>query len=232
MNQDFVIQPLVKSKVPYDPFNSFSPISLTAAAPEVIVVHPSVPAKTMKELVDLLKANPGRYSYASPGHGTSPHLASERLFRLSGGADVLHVPFQGGAPAVASTVGGHTQILHITLPLVAGHIKDGTLRPIALAADTRSRLFPDVPTLSEAGFPGHDVAFWTGLVAPTGTPTVVIDHLNRELAIVLALPELKERFAAIGFEPTPSSPADLAKRIESESALWSRVVRDGKITID
>jgi tripartite-type tricarboxylate transporter receptor subunit TctC len=232
MNQDFVIQPLVKSKVPYDPFKSFSPISLTAAAPEVIVVHPSVPAKTMKELVDLLKANPGRYSYASPGHGTSPHLASERLFRLSGGADVLHVPFQGGAPAVASTVGGHTQILHITLPLVAGHIKDGTLRPIALAADTRSRLFPDVPTLSEAGFPGHDVAFWTGLVAPTGTPTVVIDHLNRELAIVLALPELKERFAAIGFEPTPSSPADLAKRIESESALWSRVVRDGKITID
>jgi tripartite-type tricarboxylate transporter receptor subunit TctC len=232
MNQDFVIQPLVKSKVPYDPFKSFEPISLAAEAPEIIVVHPSFPAKTMKELVDVLKSNPGKYTYASPGYGTSPHLASERLFRHSNGADVLHVPFQGGAPAVTSTVGAHTQILHITLPLVAGHIKDGTLRPLAIAAAKRSPLFPEVPTLSEAGFPGHDVAFWTGLMAPTGTPKTVIDHLNRELAIVLASPELKERFAAIGFEPTPSSPDGLAKRIETESAVWSRVIRDGKITID
>lgn len=232
MNQDFVIQPLMKSQVPYDPLKSFEPISLLATAPEVIVVHPSFPAKTMKELIEVLKANPGKYTYASPGHGTSPHLASERLFRLSNGADVLHVPFQGGAPAVNSTLGGHTPILHITLPLVASHIRAGTLRPLALAAGKRSPLFPDLPTLAEAGFPGHEVAFWTGLVAPAGTPKAVIDQLNRELAVVLAMADVKERLSALGFEPIPSSPDGLARHIEAESVQWSRVVRYGKLKTD
>jgi tripartite-type tricarboxylate transporter receptor subunit TctC len=232
MNQDFVIQPLVKSKVPYEPFKSFEPISFVASAPEVIVVHPSLPARSMNELVQLLKANPGKYSYASPGHGTSPHLASERLFRLSNGADVLHVPFQGGAPAVTSTIAGHTPILHITLPLVAAHIKDGTLRPLAVASSKRAPLFPDVPTLAEAGFPGHEVGFWTGLVVPAGTPKAIVEQLNGQVAQVLAMPEVKERLATIGFEAAPTTPQGFAKHIEAESALWGRVVRDAQIKGD
>src|SRR5215468_6216129 len=124
-NQDLIVHPLVKGKVPYDPFTSFAPVSLLASAPEVIVVHPSVPAKDIGELIALLKANPGKYSYASPGHGTSPHVACERLFKVTHGVDAVHVPFQGGAPAVTATLAGHTAILHITLPLIEQHLRDG-----------------------------------------------------------------------------------------------------------
>jgi tripartite-type tricarboxylate transporter receptor subunit TctC len=232
MNQDFVIQPAVKSSVPYDPFKSFEPITLAATAAEVIVVNPSVPAKTVKELLELVKANPGKYSYASPGHGTSPHLASERLFRLSNGADIVHVPFQGGAPAVASTIGGHTQILHITLPLVAAHINEGALRPLAVASGKRVPMLPDVPTLAEAGFPNHEVDFWTGLVAPAGTPRDIIDYLSKQIGQVLAMPEVKDRLATIGFEPAYTGPDGFAKHIQAESAAWASVVRNAKIKVD
>ena len=147
-NQDLIVHPLVKAKVPYDPFKSFAPVSLLASAPEVIVVHPSVPAKDMKELVALLKANPGKYSYASPGHGTSPHIACERLFKVTNGLDVVHVPFPGGGQAVQSTIAGHTAILHITLPLIAQHLKNGKLRALAIASDTA---FSAVPRHADAG---------------------------------------------------------------------------------
>jgi tripartite-type tricarboxylate transporter receptor subunit TctC len=232
MNQDFVIQPLVKSSVPYDAFKSFEPIALAATAAEVIVVNPSVPAKTVKELMELVRANPGKYNYASPGHGTSPHLASERLFRLSNGADVVHVPFQGGAPAVTSIIGGHTQILHITLPLVAAHIKEGTLRPLAVASSKRVPLLPDVPTLAEAGFPNHEVDFWTGLVAPAGTPKDIVDYLNKQVGQVLAMPEVRDRLAAIGFEPAYTRADGFAKHIQTESAIWASVIRNAKIKAD
>jgi tripartite-type tricarboxylate transporter receptor subunit TctC len=232
MNQDFVIQPLVKSSVPYDPFKSFEPIALAAIAPEVIVVNPSVPAKTVKELLELVKANPGKYSYASPGHGTSPHLASERLFRLTNGADVVHVPFQGGAPAVTSTIGGHTQILHITLPLVAAHLKEGTLRPLAVASIKRVPMLPEIPTLAEAGIPNHEVGFWTGLVAPAGTPRDIIDYLNKQIEQVLAIPEVKDRLATIGFEPAYTGSDGFAKHIQAESAAWASVVRNARIRVD
>jgi tripartite-type tricarboxylate transporter receptor subunit TctC len=232
MNQDFVIQPLVKSKVPYDPVKSFDPISLAAVAPEVIVVHPSFPATTMRELIQILKVNPGKYSYASPGHGTSPHLASERLFRISNGLDVVHVPFQGGAPAVTSTVAGHTPILHITLPLVEAHIKSGALRALAIASSKRSPLFPDIPALSEAGYPGHEVSFWTGLVAPQGTPTAVVGQLNRQIAEVLAMSDVRERLTAMSFAPMPTTPEVFGQHLATETAVWSRVVRDGQLKID
>jgi tripartite-type tricarboxylate transporter receptor subunit TctC len=232
INQDFVIQPLVKSKVPYDPAKSFDPISLAAQAPEVILVHPSLPANSLKELIALLRDNPGKYSYASPGHGTSPHLASERLFRISNRLDVVHVPFQGGAPAVASTLGGHTSILHITLPLVETHIKSGALRALAIASDKRSPLFPDVPTIAEAGFPGHEVSFWTGIVAPAGTPKPVVQQLNRSIEQVLAMPEVKQRLAPMGFSAVPTTPEGLASHIASETDVWAKVVRDAQIKVD
>ena len=231
-NQDLIVHPLVKGKVPYDPFTSFAPVSLLASAPEVIVVHPSVPAKNIGELIALLKANPGKYSYASPGHGTSPHVACERLFKVTHGVDAVHVPFPGGGQAVQSTVAGHTAILHITLPLIAQHIKDGSLRALALASSTRSPLFPDLPTLEEAGVPNHDVAFWVGLLVPAGTPSSRIDALHQHITNVQSLAEVKERFASIGFEPVGSTPDEFATHLKRESAEWARVVREGRINID
>jgi tripartite-type tricarboxylate transporter receptor subunit TctC len=232
VNQDFVVQPLVKSKVPYDPFKSFTPVASVAAAPETISVHPSVPAANMKELMALVKANPGKYTYASPGYGTSPHIACERLFKLTHGLDIVQVPFQGGGPAVLSTLAGQTEILHITLPLVAEHVKAGKLRALAIADKRRSATLPEVPTLEEAGIPNHEVGYWIALLVPAGAPENVIHVLNRQVAQLLALPDVKERLATLGFAPLVGTPADLATHISAESAEWARVVRDAKIRID
>src|SRR5262249_40752611 len=154
-----VVQPIIKSKVPYDPFKGFTPVTLVVTSPEVIAVHPSVPAKTMKELIELLKANPGKYSYASPGYGTTPHLACEWL-KLDYGIDITHVPPQGPAPAVQSVLAGHTPVLHDIVPAIVPHVRQGTMRALGIAAPKRSPFLPDVPTLAEAGIPGHEVLFW------------------------------------------------------------------------
>jgi len=231
-NQDLIVHPLVKAKVPYDPFTSFAPVSLVASAPEVIVVHPSVPAKNMSELIALLKANPGKYNYASPGHGTSPHVACERLFRVTHNLDVVHVPFPGGGQAVAATIAGHTAILHITLPLIEQHLRDGTLRALAIASSKRSPLFPDVPTLTDAGVPNHEVAFWVGVLAPTGTPQNRIDALHQRITKMQTLPDVKDRFVSIGFDPIGSTPDKFATYLKAESAEWARVVREAKIKIE
>jgi tripartite-type tricarboxylate transporter receptor subunit TctC len=231
-NQDVIVQPIIKSKVPYDPFKSFTPVTLVVSAPEMIVVHPSLPAKDMKELIELLKANPGKYSYASPGYGTTPHLACEWLFKLEYGIDVTHVPFQGAAPAVQSTLAGQTPIFHNVLPAVAPHIRQGTMRPLAVAANKRSPFFPDVPTLAEAGIPGHEVGFWLVVLAPAGTPRDTVDVLNRQIARILDLPDVKERLQTIGFDPASSTPDAAAAHMKAETDKWTAVVRDAKIKIE
>ena len=231
-NQDVIVQPIIKSKVPYDPFKSFTPVTLVVSAPEMIVVHPSLPAKDMKELIELLKANPGKYSYASPGYGTTPHLACEWLFKLEYGIDVTHVPFQGAAPAVQSTLSGQTPIFHNVLPAVAPHIRQGTMRPLAVAANKRSPFFPDVPTLAEAGIPGHEVGFWLVVLAPAGTPKDTVDVLNRQIARILDLPDVKERLQTIGFDPASSTPDAAAAHMKAETDKWTTVVRDAKIKIE
>jgi tripartite-type tricarboxylate transporter receptor subunit TctC len=232
MNQDFVVQPAVRSKVAYDAFQSFAPVAAIAAAPETISVHPSLPATSMQELVALLKANPGKYSYASPGYGTSPHVACERLFRLALGLDVVHVPFQGGGPAVSSTLAGHTPILHITLPLVSEHIKDGKLRGLAVADKKRSKTLLDVPTLEESGITKHEVGYWTGILVPAETPKDIVQLLNRQVAKLLAATDVKERLSAIGFDPLSGSPEDFGNHIKAEFAEWSRVVGEAKLKIE
>jgi tripartite-type tricarboxylate transporter receptor subunit TctC len=232
INQDFIVQSLIKSKVPYDAFNSFATVGLVATAPEMISVHPSVPAKNMKELITLLKANPGKYSYATPGYGTSPHLACERLFRISYGLDVVHVPFQGGGPAVQSTIAGHTQIIHIISPAVAPYLKEGTLRALAVASKARSPAFPDVPTLEESGVPNHEVGFWMGGVVPVGTPKLVIELLHAEFAKIMALPDIKEHLAVLGFEPVVSTPDEFAAHMRTEWDTWKAVVRDANIKVE
>jgi tripartite-type tricarboxylate transporter receptor subunit TctC len=232
MNQDYVVQPAVKSKVPYDPFKSFVPVASVAAAPETISVHPSLPAGNMQELIALLRANPGKYGYASPGHGTSPHVAVERLFKLTLGLDVVHVPFQGGAPAVAATIAGHTQILHITLPLIAQHVKEGKLRGIAVTDTRRSPMLPDLPTLAEQGVANHEVGYWTGVLVPTGTPKSIVDLLGAQLARILSQPDVKERLATLGFGPLAGTSTELAATIKTEAAEWDRVVRGAKLNVD
>jgi tripartite-type tricarboxylate transporter receptor subunit TctC len=231
-NQDLIVHPLVKAKVPYDPLKSFAPVSLLASAPEVIVVHPSVPAKDLKELIALLKANPGKYSYASPGHGTSPHIACERLFKVTNGLDVVHVPFPGGGQAVQSTIAGHTAILHITLPLIESHIKDGKLRILAIASDKRSPQFPEIPTLAEAGFPNHQVAFWVGLLLPADASSDQVNALHRMVTKIQSTPEVKQRFESMGFQPIGSAPAAFADYLKAESAAWAKVVRAANIQVD
>jgi tripartite-type tricarboxylate transporter receptor subunit TctC len=231
-NQDVIVQPIIKNKVPYDPFKSFTPVTLVVSAPEMIVVHPSLPAKDMKELIELLKANPGKYSYASPGYGTTPHLACEWLFKLEYGIDVTHVPFQGAAPAVQSTLSGQTPIFHNVLPAVAPHIRQGTMRPLAVAANKRSPFFPDVPTLAEAGIPGHEVGFWLVVLAPAGTPRDTVDVLNRQIARILDLPDVKERLQTIGFDPASSTPDAAAAHMRAETDKWTKVVREAKIKIE
>jgi tripartite-type tricarboxylate transporter receptor subunit TctC len=231
-NQDVIVQPIIKTKVPFDPFKSFVPVTLVVSAPEMIVVHPSLPAKSMNELIELLKANPGKYSYASPGYGTTPHLACEWLFRLEYGIDVTHVPFQGAAPAVQSVLGGQTPIFHNVLPAVAPHIRQGTMRPLAVAAGKRSPFFPDVPTLAEAGIPGHEVGFWIVVLAPAGTPKATVDVLNRQVAGILNLPDVKERLQTIGFDPASSTPDAAADHMKAETDKWTKVVRDAKIKIE
>jgi tripartite-type tricarboxylate transporter receptor subunit TctC len=232
VSPDFIVRPLVKSKVPYDPIASFAPVTLVANSPAVISIHPSMPAKNMKELLALLKSIPGKYTLATPGYGTLPHLEGERLYKLSYGLDVLHVPFQGFAPAVTSTIAGHTSILGAPIPLVAPYIKDGKLRAIAIESSKRSSVLPDVPTLDEAGVPDQEGGFSGGILVPAGTPKDIVDVLHREIVRIVSLPDVKEHLATLGFDPVANTPEEYAAWIKAESVKWGNVVRATNIKIE
>jgi tripartite-type tricarboxylate transporter receptor subunit TctC len=231
-NQDLIIQPVIRAKVPYDPIKNFVPLSLLLSSPETISVHASVPAKDLKGLIALVKANPGKYSYASPGYGTMPHIAMTWLFQLKHGADITHVPFQGAAPAVQSVLGGQTPVFHMVLPVVAPHFKSGALRPLAVTDTKRSPMLPDVPTIGEAGFPGHELGFWMGVYATAGTPKPVLDMLQAQVVKIMAMPDVKGRFSAIGFTPLSSTPDELAAHMKADTDKWAKVIRDANIKID
>jgi tripartite-type tricarboxylate transporter receptor subunit TctC len=232
VNADFIVQSIVKSKVPYDPLTSFDPVSMVVTAPETVLVHPSVPAKDMKELVALLKANPGKFNYATPGYGSTPHLAGERLFRLTHDLEVVHVPFQGGGPAVMSTVAGHTSILLLTLPAVGPLVKEGKLRAIAVQSGNRSTSFPDVPTLAEAGIPDHEVEFMIGVLTPAGTPRTIVELLHQQITRMLRLPDVQERLNALALEAVGGTPDEFAAKIKVELARWRQVVQALGLKID
>ena len=231
-NQNLITQTAVGAKNPYDVLNSFTPVTLLLAAPEAISINPSVPAKTMQELIALTKANSGKYNYASPGYGSSPHLAGERLFKQTLGLDIVHVPFTGGPPAINATVAGHTQILAITVPLVANLVKDGKLRLLTVADKTRSPEFPDVATLTESGIPRHEVGFWNGLLLPRGAPKELIEQVQRQVAQIIALPDVKGRLAALGYSTISGSPEEFATHLKAELTSWTAIARDQDIKID
>jgi tripartite-type tricarboxylate transporter receptor subunit TctC len=228
VSSSFVVNPSLYPKIPYDPFKDFIPVTVAGASPNVLVVHPSIPAKTVKELVDLIRSSPGKYNFASPGVGTTPHLSGE-LFRLSLDLDLVHIPFPGAGPAIGSAVGGHTPIAFTALPPAVPHVKAGNLRALAVTSSKRSSALPDVPTLAEAGLPGQEADTLQGVLVPAGTPKEIVDLLYREIVKIVALPDVKERFAALGFEVIANSPDQFTAQIKVEIEKWGKVIRDAKI---
>jgi tripartite-type tricarboxylate transporter receptor subunit TctC len=227
----FMVNPSLYAKVPYDPIKDFSAVTLVAVSPNVVVVNPKVPAKTLPELVQLIRDNPGKYSYAGPGVGSTPQLGGE-LFRLSYKLDLVHVPFTGAAPAVQATIGGHTPIAFTALPSSLAAIQAGQVRAIGVAATERAESIPDVPTFAEQGVNDQDADTLTGIVAPAGTPKAIVELLSREIAKGVAQPEFKERLAALGFKPVANTPDEFAARIKLEIEKWGKVVRAANLRIE
>src|SRR6201996_7720953 len=227
----FVVNPSLYAKVPYDPIKDFAAVTLVAASPNVVVVNPEVPAKTLPELVQLIRDNPGKYSYAGPGIGSTPQLGGE-LFRLTYKLDLIHVPFAGAAPAVQSTAGGHTPIAFTALPSSMSAIQAGQVRAIALAAAERAPQLPDVPTFAEQGIKDQEADTLTGIVAPARTPKEIVDLLAREIAKAVARPEIKARLATLGFRPVANTPDEFAARIKLEIDKWGKVVHAAGLKIE
>jgi tripartite-type tricarboxylate transporter receptor subunit TctC len=219
-----VTNPSMFEKLPYDPIADFAPIILAVTSPAVVSVHPSLPVKTLADLVALIRAHPGKYSFASGGTGTQPHLAGEQ-WRMSLGLDLVHVPFSGGGPALASAVGGHTPITFSTLSPAVPHIKEGTLRGLAVTGRTRSRSVPNVPTMTESGYPNIEGDTWVGVLAPVGTDNQIVALLNREIVKILSLPGMQERLSELGYEPVGNTPDEFATRIKMEITTWASIIR-------
>ena len=228
ISSTLVVNPSLFAKLGFDTTTDLAPVSLVGVSPQVLLVHPSVPAASVKELVAWVKASPGQYSYAHAGLGTPGYLAGEML-KQAFGLDLVAVSFNGGGPAITSTIGGHTPILYTSISTAAGHIKQGTVRALAVTSAQRSPVLPDVPTLAEAGAPGQESDIILGVLVPTGTPHDVVDRLHREIVRIVALPDVRARLSALGFEPIASTPEEFADRIRWEIDKWAKVIRAANI---
>jgi tripartite-type tricarboxylate transporter receptor subunit TctC len=227
----YVVNPTLFAKLPFDPNKDLMPVTLAVAATNVLTINPSVPARNLGDLIALIKSNPGKYNYASGGVGTQAHLLGEML-RLSLALDIVHVPFNGGGPEIASIVAGHTPIGWSALVSAAQQIKAGQLLALVVASKTRSQLFPEIPTTAEAGYPDIQGDSWVGVLVPAGTPNEIIGVLHREMVTILALPDVKERLPALGFEVVASTPGEFATRIKAEIESWAKVIRAANIMQD
>jgi len=224
----FVVNPSLFASKPYDPVNDFAPVTILAQAPNVLIVHPSVEAKTVAELINLVKANPGKYSFASAGVGQTGHLTGA-LFNVKFGLDMAHVPFNGGGPIMNSMMGGHTLIAFLSLPSAAAYVKDGKVRALAVTSPKRSPILPNVPTIREAGIPEGETLFFQGVLAPAKTPAAIIRKLHMDAAAAAMLPDVKQKLEASSFEVEPISPDAFATLIKTETAQWAKVIEDAKI---
>jgi tripartite-type tricarboxylate transporter receptor subunit TctC len=222
-NTAHAINATLHKKLPFDPVNDFAPITLVATQPSVLVVHPSMPVKTVKDLIALAKSKPGGLNYASSGNGTPPHL-SAAMFSNMAGVQMTHVPYKGAAPALTDLLGGQVQLMFATIISVGPHLSSGRVRPIAVTSAKRSPMLPNLPTIAESGVPGFEAIAWFMLLAPARTPPAIVDRIYRDAADVLQRPEVKARFAKEGAEAVGSSPTEAAAFLKSEIARWGKVI--------
>ena len=224
ISSTLVVNPSLFDKLGFDTEKDLAPVSLVGVSPQILLVHPSVPATNVKELIAWVKAGPAQHSYAHAGLGTPGYLAGEML-KQAFGLDLVAVSFNGGGPAITSTIGGHTPVLFTSISTAAGHVKQGTVRPIAVTGAQRSPALPEVPTLAESGAPDQDSEIIAGLLVPGGTPPEIVDRLNREIVKAVTMSDVRTRLAALGFEPIGSTPKQFAERIRSEIDKWAKVIR-------
>jgi tripartite-type tricarboxylate transporter receptor subunit TctC len=228
VSTSFVVNPSLYPKIPYDPYKDFAPVTLAALSPNILVIHPSLPVTSVKELIAFLKANPGKYSYAHAGNGTTPQLAGE-LFRRSQGLDIVPVPFGGSAPAIQSVLSSHTPIGFTVLTPAVPQVREGKLRALAVTTPKRTPALPDVPTLAEAGLPDQESDTLLGILVPARTPRPIIEVLNREVRNAMAEPDVAERLVTLGFEVIASTPEAFSARIEIDIPKWANVIKAANI---
>lgn len=214
--------------LPYDPVKDLAPIILVARAPNVLVVHPSIPAKTVKELIAFAKSRPGKLNFSSSGTGGVSHLSAE-VFRAAAGIDIVHVPYRGAGPAMTALIGGETQIMMATTPVALPQMKANRLRAIAISSRQRSPLAPDLPTIAENGFPGFETDTWYGLLAPSGTPAAIIRRINADTARILDMPEMKTALGQQGAQPAGGSPDEFKRFVQAEIEKWGKAIHAAKV---
>lgn len=212
-------------KLSYDPVKDFAPVNLAAITPNLLVVNPAMPAKSVREFIALAKAKPGSINYASGGSGTPSHLAAE-LFKTMSGVQMNHVPYKGSIPALTDIMGGQVSLMFDSMASALPLVKSGKLRALAQTGARRSSAAPEIPTIAESGLPGYDVAGWFGILAPAGTPRDIVMKLSGEITQILNLPDVKERYALLGAEPGPGNPEEFGRFITAEIAKWAKVIRD------
>lgn len=212
------------SKLAYDPVKDLAPITLVGTVPNILIVNPSLPVNSVKELIALATKTPGKISFASTGQGTSSHLSSE-LFKLMANVDLLHIPYKGGPPAVADLIGGQVNMMFINMPTGLAHVKSGKARVLAVSSARRAAQLPDVPTVDQAGLKGFETAAWSGLYAPAGTPPEVIARLNAEVVKILKMPSVKEQLAGQGAEPVGDTPEEFGRFTRDEIAKWAKLIK-------
>lgn len=226
-----VTNPLLYPKIPFDPLRDFTYISQLATGPAVIAVHPSIPAKALKDLVALAKARPGHLNYGTPGVGTSPHLAGE-LFKMVTGTNIVHIPYKGNAEAITDLLGGQISIVFTGVPPVVPLTQAGKVKLLATTGAKRVPALPDLPTITEAGYGGASMSIWYGLVAPANTPHDIVGRLNKEALRIMALPDIKERFNQLGAEAATSTPEQFTQLVRDELAKWGKVIKAAGIKVD
>jgi tripartite-type tricarboxylate transporter receptor subunit TctC len=227
-SSSYVVNPSLHAKVPYNPEKDLIPVSISAASPNVVVVNPQSPIKALGELVEMIRKNPGKHNFASPGVGTTPHLSGE-LFRQSLGLDIVHVPFTGAGPALQSIIGGHTDMAFTGLPSAVSAVKGGTLRGLAVTSSKRSTGMPEVPTMAELGYSGQEAETLLFVLVAAATPKDIVNSLYQEIAKIVAQPETQKEFERLGFAPVASNPDESFARVKQELATWAKVVRDAKL---
>jgi tripartite-type tricarboxylate transporter receptor subunit TctC len=227
----FAVNPALYARLPYDPIRDFAPISLVAMVPNMLVVHPSLPVKSVKELIALSRSRPGQLNYGSSGAGGTPYLAVE-YFKLMAKVDIVHIPYKGAAPMIIDLIGGQLSLTITGIPPLLPHVKAGKLKALAVATSKRLPLLPELPTIAEAALPGYEATSWYGVLAPAATPKEIITRLNTEIVKAIARPDAAERLSGEGAEPATSTPEQFGAFIKSEIVRWGRVIKAAGVTAE